>query len=195
MSRDVKIIEQMASGSREAARDYYGHCRKLVAAGTSAYAGITDYDREELLHESFVILWQNVERGTLAAEGRRVVNRSHAVATPVDNLDAYFMRIVKNKYHELLRRGDRTVNLDEGLDSMADDGRLPDDNEGEEDRRSALASAFVSLPSSCREILSKFYYEKKSLEQILAERAESLSYNALKTRKSKCLAMLRNRLK
>ena len=67
-----------------------------------------------------------------------------------------------------------------------------EDPDVEKDR--IVSQCLLSLPKSCLEILTMFYYEKKSLEQILEERPENNSYDGLKSRKSKCMTNLKKRI-
>ena len=57
-----------------------------------------------------------------------------------------------------------------------------------------VSQCLLALPKSCLEILTLFYYERKSLEEILAARPENNTYNGLKTRKSKCISNLKKHI-
>ena len=54
-----------------------------------------------------------------------------------------------------------------------------------------VAEIISRMSPRCNQILTMFYYEEKSLEEILAVLPEVESYNALKSRKYKCLETLR----
>ena len=54
-----------------------------------------------------------------------------------------------------------------------------------------IADLISKMSERCYEILSKFYYEDKDLDRILAEIPSIESKNALKTKKHKCMENLR----
>ena len=114
----------------------------------------------------------------------------------VPDLLGYFMRIVKNKYLEMLHSGKYVITVNEAVTSSNEDFfdelYWDDDPEVEKDR--IVSSSLLSLPKSCLDILTKFFYENKTLEQILEEREENTSYDGLKTRKSKCMNNLKKKI-
>ena len=54
-----------------------------------------------------------------------------------------------------------------------------------------IADVISHMSQRCSEILTKFYYEEKKLETILKEMPTIESYDALKTKKNKCMNSLR----
>ena len=58
-----------------------------------------------------------------------------------------------------------------------------------------IADVISHMSERCCEILSKFYYEEKDLDTILFEIPTIGSKNALKTKKHKCMELLRNSAK
>lgn len=54
-----------------------------------------------------------------------------------------------------------------------------------------VADIISHMSPRCSQILTKFYYEEKKLEVILKEMPTIESYDALKTKKNKCMNMLR----
>lgn len=105
------------------------------------------------------------------------------------DLVGYFMRIVKNLYLETLRSRGRILEIPEEPD---DELWWSDDREVM--RRSLTRQAVILLPHRCREILTMFYYQGMTLDEIMEERSANQSYNGVKTAKSKCLDILKVRL-
>ena len=58
-----------------------------------------------------------------------------------------------------------------------------------------IADVISHMSDRCNQILSKFYYEEKDLDQILIEIPSIESKNALKTKKYKCMEALRENAK
>ena len=114
----------------------------------------------------------------------------------IPDMLGYFMRIVKNKYLEMFHSGKYVIPINEVVassnENFFEELYWDEDPDVEKDR--IVSQSLLSLPKSCLEILTMFYYEKKSLEQILEERPENTSYDGLKSRKSKCMTNLKKRI-
>ena len=110
----------------------------------------------------------------------------------------YFMSIARNKYMEYGRehpvyadpetelgrliRG-KGFNPNEYIDMLYDSG--------ENMMLEIIADIISHMSQRCSQILSKFYYKEKKLDIILKEMPTIESYDALKTKKNKCLKALR----
>lgn len=193
---DVRIVEAYRSADKRVQQFWYDKCRDQFGKGTSNYGGITDLEREDIFQDSFVLLWDKIDSGQIYVSGNEVWVTTRRGESVIPDLMGYFMRIVKNKYLEHFHLVKKSMPINE---SIADSGAAPiddpywdEDPEVEKDRLVVLC--LQSLPKSCVEILTMFYYEKKSLEQILAERPENSSYDGLKSRKSKCMANLKRKI-
>ncbi len=195
---EEEIVVAFRRGDQRIQQAWYELCRRHFAIGTSRYPGLTDYDRSELFQSSFVIFWEKIESGQIYVKASEIWVYTRSGEREIQNLMAYFMKIVKNKFLELCRSGQRTFSI-EDFPNLSDDEEMVDtlywdpDPEVEKDR--IVSKCLLSLPLSCRDILTKFYFEKKSLEEILHERKENTSYDGLKSRKSKCMANLKKRIK
>ena len=59
------------------------------------------------------------------------------------------------------------------------------------DMLEVVSNCISKMPKRCNQILTMFYYEEKTLDEIMTEMPELESKNALKTRKYKCMEELR----
>lgn len=189
---DIQIVEAYQTGDKKIQQFWYDKCRSQFGKGTSNYGGLTDYDRDDLFQDSFIILWEKLESNQIYVLDGVVHIASKKGDGEIPDMLGYFMRIVKNKYLEMLRSGKYVPVPNDGVIPDPEWNDYPDDPEVEKDR--IVSQCLLSLPKSCIEILTMFYYEKKSLEQILEARPENSSYDGLKSRKSKCIANLKNRI-
>lgn len=193
---DVQVVEAFQIPENKIQRFWHGKCKDQFGKGVSNYLYLSDYDKDDLFQESFVILWEKMESHQIYVLNGKV----HVISKKGDNilpdLIGYFMRIVKNKYLEMLRSGKFAVSINEVITSsdkdIIDELYWDEDPEVEKDR--IVSKCLLSLPKSCLEILTKFFYENKTLEQILEERDENTSYDGLKTRKSKCMNNLKKKI-
>lgn len=201
---DAEIVEAYRSGERRLQQWWYDKCRSQFDIGTSRYGGLSDADRDDLFQASFILLWNKMESGQIYTDDDDVTVRVLTMKGdfPVPDLMGYFMRIVKNKYLEKLREGKNMVPLNEVVTADSDEENDPRalfnalywDTDPEVETERVIGQCLLSLPKSCIEILTLFYYEGKSLEQILSLRQENTSYDGLKTRKSKCMSNLKKRV-
>lgn len=193
---DVQIVEAYQTGNKKVQQFWYDKCRSQFGKGTSNYGGLTDYDREDLFQDSFIILWEKMESDQIYVHDGAVHVVSKNGDSVIPDLLGYFMRIVKNKYLEMFHSGKYVMPLNDVVTSSNEDffAELYWDEDPNVEKDRIVSRCLLSLPKSCIEILTKFYYEKKSLEQIFEERPENSSYDGLKSRKSKCMANLKKKI-
>lgn len=193
---DVEIVVAYQMTDKSVQQFWYDKCRDQFGKGTSNYLNLSDYDKDDLFHDSFIILWEKMESRQIYAKGMEV----HAISKKGDNivpdLLGYFMRIVKNKYLEMTNSGKYRVPINERISTSQEEvyEELYWDSDPEVEKDRIVSKCLLGLPKSCLEILTKFYYENKSLEQILEERDENTSYDGLKSRKSKCMTNLKKKI-
>lgn len=193
---DIQIVEAYQHGDKKIQQFWYDKCRSQFGKGTSNYGGLTDYDRDDLFQDSFIILWEKMESHQIYTHEGMVHVISKKGDSIIPDMLGYFMRIVKNKYLEMFHSGKYVIPINEVVTSSNDDffEELYWDEDPDVEKDRIVSQCLLSLPKSCLEILTMFYYEKKSLEQILQERPENNSYDGLKSRKSKCMTNLKKRI-
>lgn len=193
---DIQIVEAYQTGDKKIQQFWYDKCRSQFGKGTSNYGGLTDYDRDDLFQDSFIILWEKMESHQIYTHEEKVHVTSKKGDNVIPDMLGYFMRIVKNKYLEMFHSGKYVIPLNEVVTSSNDNffEELYWDEDPDVEKDRIVSQCLLSLPKSCLEILTMFYYEKKSLEQILEERPENNSYDGLKSRKSKCMTNLKKRI-
>lgn len=197
MSRmDSLYVRAFVCGNERLQRDCYMECRKTFGVVSAKFQASSD-DLKDIFHESFETLWSNISSGIVFVEGTGVKARGRdSTVRPVDDLTgAYFSGIVRNRFLEFCRTKGRIATLSgdfPGTDGEPSSEDPDDDIEGIKER--LTMRSLNSLARSCIEILTKFYHESKSLDEILAERPENTSYDGLKSRKAKCLKTLKEKI-
>lgn len=193
---DIQIVGAYQTGNKKIQQFWYDKCRSQFGKGTSNYGGLTDYDRDDLFQDSFIILWEKMESHQIYILDGTVHVTTKKGDSIIPDMLGYFMRIVKNKYLEMFHSGKYVIPINEVVassnENFFEELYWDEDPDVEKDR--IVSQSLLSLPKSCLEILTMFYYEKKSLEQILEERPENTSYDGLKSRKSKCMINLKKRI-
>lgn len=193
---DIRIVEAYQTGDKKIQQFWYDKCRSQFGKGTSNYSGLTDYDRDDLFQDSFIILWEKMESHQIYIQDGTIHVSTKKGENVIPDMLGYFMRIVKNKYLEMFHSAKYVMPLNEVVTSSDEDffAELYWDEDPDVEKDRIVSQCLLSLPKSCLEILTMFYYEKKSLEQILEERPENNSYDGLKSRKSKCMTNLKKRI-
>jgi len=189
---DMEIIEGLQHKNPVAEKTFYLSCQRYFK---NRCAGVFDckggaQDDEDLFQDSFLKLWQEIQarriyiRDNYAWRTDRTGNNRKMSAS----LKTYLMAIAKYKNYELLREkeiyGSEIANAAEEIDEE------PDENTSEW----IVGQCVNGLPQRCKEILTLFYYEGKTLDEILAIRQENQSKDGLKTGKSKCMKTLKERI-
>lgn len=187
---DLEYIEGLRDGDRKALMSLYEKLRLGFEASRHLFRNVLEEERIDVFQDSFIILWENIEHGALYLENGRICACRAGVRREVPDLTAYFMRIVRNKYRELLRRNGKLPIF------AADEYDIPDTvaEDTAAARHLMICDSFMELPERCRQILTMFYYDGMSLEEILESLGREGTYNGLKTRKHKCMQALKDRI-
>ena len=77
---------------------------------------------------------------------------------------------------------------------VSKDELLSYDDADKELKHQVVDDCVANLPARCKEILTLFYFKKKSLDEILQIRQENTSKDGLKSAKSKCMRQLEERI-
>jgi len=189
---DLEVIEGLQHKNPVIEKTFYLSCQRYFK---DRRAGVFDckggaQDDEDLFQDSFLILWKEIQarriyiRDNYAWRTDRTGNNRKMSAS----LKTYLMAITKYKNYELLREkeiyGSETANAAVGIDEEAD----------ENTSEWIVGQCVNDLPQRCKEILTLFYYEGKTLDEILEIRQENQSKDGLKTGKSKCMKTLKEKI-
>ena len=142
------------------------------------------------------VFWENIERRKIYVEDGIVMGKDNK---PLNgSILTYFMSIARNKYLEYGREHPVYADPETELGRLLRaEGFDPNDyidmlyDSGENLMLDIIADVISHMSPRCSQILTKFYYEEKKLETILKEMPTIESYNALKTKKNKCMNSLR----
>jgi RNA polymerase sigma factor (sigma-70 family) len=164
-NRDTAVLEQVY-------KELYPTVRSFVVTNNG-----TNDDARDVFQEAVMAAWLNVRSGKY-----RVTERS--------SLYAYIAQIARYKWLDQLKssRHRLTSRMDDRTDIPAD---VPTETDTLEavDQVNYLSQLYGTLGEQCRTILSLFYYEKRSLEEI----GKQLNYDAstIRTMKYRCMMKLR----
>jgi RNA polymerase sigma factor (sigma-70 family) len=137
-------------------------------------------DAKDVYQEAFLAVWRNVKQDKFIPKSKSSIN-------------GYLFTIAKNKWMDVLRSQDfkkTTVTSQLSYFEIKDEENNGIDDDILKDKRlEDVMLAFKNLGEACKSLLSKFYFEKKSMNLI----AEELSLDSASTRNKKyrCMQKLR----
>lgn len=157
--------------------------------------------KEDIFQQSFIKLWTEIETKRIftGQDGNiyRTDRRGNARMLTC-RLTSFLIDIAKNDYRDWLRN-DR-LTLEDDFESFAHIAEIKSavrqDEPVESLREQIVANSVSELPPRCKEILTMFYYNGMSLDEIIVARGEkNTSKNGLKTGKHKCMKSLKMKIK
>lgn len=189
---DNEVIEGIQQNDSAVERAFYLSCQKYFK---DRHSRVFDFkggarDEQDLFQDSFLILWQEIQTRQI------YVRDNHAWRTDRNgnnrimsaSLKTYLLSIAKHKNYELIREEERHIHQKANATDR-------EDEQVEEYTSEWIVEMCVNdLPPRCKEILTLFYYENKSLDEILEIRQEHQSKDGLKSGKSKCMKSLKDKI-
>lgn len=190
---DLEIIKGLQVCDKKIEESFYLSCRRYFIArrfGVLAAVHTGAREPQDLFQDSFLKLWQEIQARRIFVCDNYTwrIDKEGVGRRMSATLKTYLMAIAKYKNYENIREEEIYENNESfGVDII--------DEEPEDDLIRWIVTRCVNqLPDRCKEILTLFYYENKSLDEILAIRKENQSKDGLKTGKSKCVKNLRDKI-
>lgn len=194
---DASYVEGVYKHNSVIERALYRHCKKYFDENYKGVFFVGDEYKDEIFQESFIKLWENiidkkiyVEEGILKGNGGKYFS---------GKLTTYFMGIARLKYLEWVREN-RHVFSDEETNRRLREQDIEQfksllyDSENNV-MLEIIADCISQMSERCNQILTMFYYEEKTLDDIMIALPTFESKNALKTAKYKCMENLRKSAK
>jgi len=138
---------------------------------------------EDIYQDAFLALHQNVQNGKL--EDLTVPLRS------------YLFQIGKNKIYDHFKKAKKEVEIEKISHILSSDGELgnfdsiyADEESPSKQKELIVYNTIRQLESPCKEVLSYYYWDKKSMKEI-SELMDYSSADVAKTQKSKCMKRIK----
>lgn len=170
-------------------RDYFNSvCDRVVGTGSTSER---NFYSEDFFQEAFIQIWTEIENGRIFVEGRKIF-RKDKLGTPFCmrcSIRTFLLSIIRNMNAQSRRK--ISVEIPENIISY-DQFRTMESCIDEHLRLQVVDDCVLNLPPRCKSVLTMFYYEGKSLDEILVIRGENTSKDGLKTGKYKCMQKLKS---
>lgn len=130
---------------------------------------------KDIYQDTFIAVWRNIQAGKF-----KILQNS--------SLGAYIFQVAKHKWLDHLRSVNvkKTILLQEQHENMMS---FDISNDINTERLTLVRESFKKLGNSCRDLLSKFYYQKQSLKDIAS--ALDITEATAKNNKYRCMEKLR----
>ena len=174
------IIDLIKDGDENTLHNIYVENRETFIKFSKKY-NVERYDAVDIYQDAIIILRENVLNGKI-----KILNSS---------ISTYLFAIGKYKIFQS-HRSNSKIELNNNFHNEAENLNLDVNylNEKLTNQQKLLNKHLPSLGERCREVLTLFYYEGYSLDEI----TEILGYsdkNVLKSQKSRCVKQLKNMIK
>lgn len=189
---DREAIEAFLADDKKAIRNFYRQMRAYFmknSGGVISVSGESAEQPEDLFHDALFVLWTNVENGRIFLNGGEVwcENRDGSRGPLRSSLATYIIAVARNKCLEQSRR-EAPVEHRVPLDIVCD---VAEDITDDAQRRSVVDMCIEKLPPACKQILTLFYVDGRSLAEIISIRGMQQTITGLKSSKSKCIGRLK----
>lgn len=192
---DTEYVNGMKSGNRKIQSHFYNHCRDYFNHTYSKLFFTDNEQKNDIFEDSFIILWQKIERGDICVKDGVVMTKDGKQLKC--NLKTFMMSIAWNKFREYTRKH-REELFEDMFYSIKQTATksISFSNNTKEDAEAIkfeiIATCVAKMPKRCNQILTMFYFEGKKLDTIMIELNTFTSKDALKTAKNKCFTTLKN---
>ncbi len=190
---DAAYVDGVFRRDPQMERALHRHCKQYFDENYRGVFFVGNEHKDEIFHEAFIKLWENIiSRKLYVEEG---VLRGKGGEDFTGKLTTYFMSIARLKYLEWTRKN-RHRRSDDEVDrcQRKQEMNLFMDvlyDSGDEMMLEIIADCISHMSKRCNQILTLFWYEEKTLDDIMIELPTFESKNALKTSKYKCMENLR----
>jgi len=165
---DKQFIQRIQENDKTVLGEIYIKYEKQVFNYIKTHGG-DDFDAEDMLQESIIVFWQNVNNGKFNLSSK---------------LGTYIVAVAKNKWWAQLRKRNKLSNA-EISENIIDAEENPLEFVLSEENKSSIQSAFDLIQPICKQLLMLFYFEERSLEEITKILNFSNS-NVTKSKKYQC---------
>ena len=195
---DMEVVNGLQQRERKVEEWFYRTAKRYF----DTYFNEVFFDqdqKQEIFQTAFLKLWTEIQNGkiTIIADAMCRQQRDGEYLPMNCKLTTFLFTFAKNEYREMVRSAHLT-STEEVLDTQehGDVMAVFVDEEDIDAQKSRIVDDCLQMMSpSCLELLTLFYYENKSLDEILELRKDkNSSKDGLKTAKNKCMNTLRSKV-
>ncbi|HTY39738.1 MAG TPA: sigma-70 family RNA polymerase sigma factor [Candidatus Paceibacterota bacterium] len=182
MMTDEELVQAYRAGDEAALRTLIERHLGPVYAFVHRYVGPTG-DAEDIAQETFVSAWRNIDKFD---PGRKFRTWLYAIAKNAS------LNWLKKKRPAAFSEFDLPTGENPVVDTAEDPAPLPDELFSRTELAAELTAAMTILPPNARAVLSLYYNDHMTLQEISEVLGEPL--NTTKSRHRRALQMLRRKM-
>lgn len=192
---DVAYVEGVFRCEPIMERALHYHCKRYFDENYKGVFFVGNEHKNEIFQEAFITLWEKIKNKKIYVEDGELRGKNGDAFS--GKLTTYFMSIARLKYLEWARENQHQYTEEEQLRRKQEMERFKTllYDSDDEMMQEIIADCISKMSKQCNQILTMFYYEEKTLDDIMVELRTFESKNALKTRKYKCMEELRKSAK
>lgn len=195
---DMEVVNGLQQRERKVEEWFYRTAKRYF--DTHFNEVFFDKDqKQEIFQTAFIKLWTEIQNGKITIiEGAMCRQQRNGEYLPMNcRLMTFLFTFAKNEYRELVRNAHLT-STEEVLDTQEHGDVMAvfvDEEDIDALKNRIVDDCLQMMSPGCLELLTWFYYENKSLDEILELRKEkNSSKDGLKTAKNKCMNTLRSKV-
>lgn len=191
---DVEFVKGVVNHDSYVEQALFKHCKKYFEDNVDGVFFVKDeQDKKEIFQNSYIKLWEHIESKRIDVKDGILIGRDKKPFN--GTITTYLMGIAKNKFLEWSRTSQREHRIFNEVNNQSiviDPIELEfQNNGGVNNIMSEIVSECISKMSKrCSQILTMFYYQNMSLDEIIEALPTYNSKDALKTSKHKCFKRL-----
>ena len=194
---EPEVVEALQRHDRNAEEWFYRETQRYF--NEHFHEVFFDQDRrQEIFQTAFLKLWTEMQNGRIRVIGQKVCRQQQdgEYREMTCSLKTFLMAFARTEYRELVRSQKEVCypELNETVSYSQPPSAMTGEESPEEQKARVVDECISQLTARCAEILTMFYYQQKSLDEIMELRPENNSKNGLKTAKNKCMNTLRERV-
>jgi len=178
IDHQLQLVEAIKANDQIALKQFYMRNYFKIESLVLKNSGSVEHAKD-LYQDSFIVVWKNLKNDKFIPKNETA-------------LQGYLYQIAKNKWMDVLRS--KTFKKTNALtnDTLAILKEEPSDEhkDANEEKLNVTMNAFKYLGRPCKQLLTNFYYEKKSLRDIASEL--QIAEASVRNKKYRCMEKLRS---
>lgn len=195
---DMEVVNGLQNRERKVEEWFYRTSKQYFDSHFNEVFFDQD-QKQEIFQTAFLKLWTEIENGKITVIDnvicRQQLNGEYQPMTC--KLTTFLMTFAKNEYRELVRSEQLSSMLEfHDTQDYGDSIAIFEDEDNIYAQKNRIVDdCLQEMSPRCLELLTLFYFENKSLDEILELRSDrNSSKDGLKTAKNKCMSTLRNKV-
>jgi len=165
---EKRLVERIRANERKVLGELYLRFEKLIFSFVGQQGGSNE-DAADLLQEVIIVFWKNALDENFKLQSK---------------LSTYLMAIARNKWMAERRKSYHQTKA-EMPEDVSDEQPGVLHNLIDEEERQNINQAFLKISEICRQLLSLFYFEERSMQEI-AKLLQLANVNVAKSKKYQC---------